>query len=694
MNTTEIATCLGVGVGFTVAAAISPFLFRNAIPLPDLSEFSVSADGDEKIQRYTQRDGETVPASMRRYLPYAPDWTSWPDFQRVTWMNHMLKTFWPWYNKAIGQMILEQMKPMMDETIAKIPFLQAVDFEAIDLGTKPMQIGGIKTYQTSEDEIIFESPGSWGSNSRIRIGIRLKFGPLVFYVPIEVQDLQMKAVARMTMRPLVETLPCIGAVNVSLMQVPYIDASLFVGNRLDLMQLPGIKQLTAFAVEKVMGDMMLYPNSMTFDIMEGGGIQPPPQGILQVTVVRIPKLTGGGDLLSKVDPYVKCSVRDNRISRTQTLSNTNKPVWNETFDLIVDDPNLQSLTLIVMDDDLGAFDDEIGTAEVPLLDADFIKNPRQEFTHHVMLLKPEAATQLIKYAKAGMKGQERAGKAGVTALRRDTQQQMEEDDDQSTGGTNNQPGLKHEGTLDTNEAAKHDPAGSVGELELRLKYLPFRATGASPGAGGHQGGHMQGLPPTANASQGEPKGLDALDGHARPSSITTKPGEKGKEQQGEASRQQGELSRPPTPPSPSSSHKGILTITLVRAFNLEAHGTVDAFVAFRLQDPTKEKEDRHVSRVIPNEPNPRWGDKFDFVLVDSSSVLHLNVYDKKGGLESLLSLKTLTGHREKEEHIGELRIKVQDVVRNERLRDTWALQGVQRGDIDLMLDWTAVVLDE
>lgn len=59
----------------------------------------------------------------------------------------------------------------------------------------------------------------------------------------------------------------------------------------------------------------------------------------------------------QVDPYVKCSVRDNRISRTQTLSNNNKPVWNETFDLIVDDPDLQSLTLNVMDDDLGAFDD-------------------------------------------------------------------------------------------------------------------------------------------------------------------------------------------------------------------------------------------------------------------------------------------------------------------------------------------------
>lgn len=73
----------------------------------------------------------------------------------------------------------------------QVPFVQAVDFEAIDLGTKPLQIGGIKTYNTSEDEVIFEAPGIWGSNARIRVGIRLKLGPLVFYLPIELQDLQV-----------------------------------------------------------------------------------------------------------------------------------------------------------------------------------------------------------------------------------------------------------------------------------------------------------------------------------------------------------------------------------------------------------------------------------------------------------------------------------------------------------------------
>lgn len=40
-----------------------------------------------------------------------------------------------------------------------------------------------------------------------------------------------------------------------------------------------------------------------------------------------------------------------------------------------------------------------------------------------------------------------------------------------------------------------------------------------------------------------------------------------------------------------------------------------------------------------------------------------------------------------DEMIGSLKIKIPDVVRNDRLRDTFALQETQKGDIQLTLDW-------
>ena len=50
---------------------------------------------------------------------------------------------------------------------------------------------GPQVYQTSEDEGIFECPMGWGSNARVRVSARLKLGPFVFYVPVEVCNLQV-----------------------------------------------------------------------------------------------------------------------------------------------------------------------------------------------------------------------------------------------------------------------------------------------------------------------------------------------------------------------------------------------------------------------------------------------------------------------------------------------------------------------
>ena len=82
-----------------------------------------------------------------------------------------------------------------------------------------------------------------------------------------------------------------------------------------------------------------------------------------------------------------------------------------------------------------------------------------------------------------------------------------------------------------------------------------------------------------------------------------------------------------------------------RAAIMQAEGKVDPFVELVLQDPTREEEEdqRQLSTCIPNEPSPRWGDKFDFIDVSPSSSLLVTVWDKKGTLESFLSFKALKG---------------------------------------------------
>lgn len=92
--------------------------------------------------------------------------------------------------------------------------LDAVEIEHFELGDNPIRLGGIKTYDCSDFECIFETMLMWGSASKIKIGVRLTLGPVGVYIPVEINDIQLVAKARITIRPLVEVLPCVGAVSV------------------------------------------------------------------------------------------------------------------------------------------------------------------------------------------------------------------------------------------------------------------------------------------------------------------------------------------------------------------------------------------------------------------------------------------------------------------------------------------------
>ena len=72
--------------------------------------------------------------------------------------------------------------------------------------------------------------------------------------------LQLKARARITLKPLVETIPCLGSVTISLLESPTVDLALMLINQLDIMAFPGLN-LAANLVLKMVS-LMLIPCSL------------------------------------------------------------------------------------------------------------------------------------------------------------------------------------------------------------------------------------------------------------------------------------------------------------------------------------------------------------------------------------------------------------------------------------------------
>ena len=69
--------------------------------------------------------------------------------------------------------------------------------------------------------------------------------------PVHRPALQAKAVARVSIAPLVDTIPCTGAVDISLLEAPTLDVSLCLIGGFDLLALPLLSQAAQFALKMV-----------------------------------------------------------------------------------------------------------------------------------------------------------------------------------------------------------------------------------------------------------------------------------------------------------------------------------------------------------------------------------------------------------------------------------------------------------
>jgi Ca2+-dependent lipid-binding protein len=84
---------------------------------------------------------------------------------------------------------------------------------------------------------------------QIHVLARVRVGPASVYIPLKVEDIQMSANARITVRPLVDTLPCLGAVAISLVESPFVDLTVKAITDLDLLSLPGIHEAMTMGVK-------------------------------------------------------------------------------------------------------------------------------------------------------------------------------------------------------------------------------------------------------------------------------------------------------------------------------------------------------------------------------------------------------------------------------------------------------------
>ncbi|KAK4744866.1 hypothetical protein SAY87_011178 [Trapa incisa] len=294
-----------------------------------------------------------------------PEWISFPVYEQVKWMNKHLSKLWPFVAEAATMVIRESVEPLLEEY--RPTGITSLKFSKLSLGNVAPKVEGIRVQSHTNGQIVMDIDFRWGGNPHIILGVQ---AALVAPLPIQLKDLQVFTIIRVVFQ-LSDEIPCISALVVSLLSEPKpkIDYTIkAVGG--SLTAIPGLSDMIEDTVNTIITDMLLWPHRVVVPLggipVDTSELELKPQGKLMVTVVRANELKNM-ELIGKSDPYVVLYIRPLFKMKTKVVENNLNPIWYQSFSLIAEDKETQSIIIEVFDKDITQ-DKRLGTAKLPLIE--------------------------------------------------------------------------------------------------------------------------------------------------------------------------------------------------------------------------------------------------------------------------------------------------------------------------------------
>lgn len=268
--------------------------------------------------------------------------------------------------QAASELIKTSVEPVLEQYRPII--IASLKFSKLTLGTVAPQFTGISIIEnTKESGIVMELEMNWDANPSIILAVKTRLGVAL---PIQVKDIGFTGVFRLIFKPLIEELPCFGAVCFSLRQKKKLDFRLKVIGG-EISAVPGISDALEDTIKNAIEDSITWPVRKVIPIIPGdySDLELKPVGTLEVKLVQARDLTNK-DLIGKSDPFAIVYVRPlpDKMKRSKTINNDLNPIWNEHFEFTVEDADTQSVTVKIYDDDGIQESELIGCAQVRLKD--------------------------------------------------------------------------------------------------------------------------------------------------------------------------------------------------------------------------------------------------------------------------------------------------------------------------------------
>ena len=307
-----------------------------------------------------------------------PSWISFPDFDRVEWINQILSQLWTnidCYATFFIQTLIEpELHKILD--LMQLDQLSGFRIKRVDLGASPARVEGIKVYDKKyisdkTKEIVLDCDVVYAGDARVVFTLQ--------GISAQIKDIKFRGTARIHLKPLLTTFPFVGGFEMYFIEMPSLEYGL--GGIGTFGEAPGVNSLIRSVVEDVVRSRFVWPSRLKLyfplddikHLSKASYMLPHPAGLLIVTLkeardlLKKDKHIGGS---GKSDPYAIISIGERRISfRNRYVPKTVNPTWDYTTTFIMEDPaDGQDMGIEVYDFDAGSADDFLGKTFISLTD--------------------------------------------------------------------------------------------------------------------------------------------------------------------------------------------------------------------------------------------------------------------------------------------------------------------------------------
>ncbi|CAK9191301.1 unnamed protein product [Sphagnum troendelagicum] len=265
---------------------------------------------------------------VRKLFPWEslPHWVGFSEHEKTHWLNQQLVKVWPFFNEAYSRMLMESWEPYIDFYKPKVA--TSVKFVKLTLGTIAPQFKGIHKLHTSGDEIVLDAETEWEGNPSCILSVGL---PIGVSVPAQVKDITMTLVLRFIIKPLVDELPCFGAITYLIRK-----------------KASCLQEMIRVAIM----ESLCWPMRACIHVIPH--IDKFPKSAVGILDIRLTQARDLGQIncIQSPDAFAMFYIHPvpGLIRRSTTIKNTLNPVWNEMFELEVEDPVQQKLVIFLLDE--------------------------------------------------------------------------------------------------------------------------------------------------------------------------------------------------------------------------------------------------------------------------------------------------------------------------------------------------------